>query len=65
MGFGMKDGEKLSLEVVVGEKTGFGMKDGEVLSVEVVVGDKTSFGCKMTVMTMMKTLATLMITTCA
>ena len=48
MGFGMKDGEKLSLEVVVGEKTGFGMKDGEVLSVEVVVGDKTSFGCEMT-----------------
>ena len=48
MGFGMKDGEKLSLEVVVGEKTGFGMKDGETLSLEVVVGDKTSFGCKMT-----------------
>ena len=48
MGFGMKDGEKLSLEVVVGEKTGFGMKDGEALSLEVVVGDKTSFGCKMT-----------------
>ena len=48
MGFGMKDGEKLSLEVVVGEKTGFGMKDGETLSLEVVVGDKTSFGWKMT-----------------
>ena len=48
MGFGMKDGEKLSLEVVVGEKTGFGMKDGEALSLEVVVGDKTSFGCEMT-----------------
>ena len=48
MGFGMKDGEKLSLEVVVGEKTGFGMKDGEALSLEVVVVDKTSFGCKMT-----------------
>ena len=48
MGFGMKDGEKLSLEVVVGEKTGFGMKDGEALSLEVVVGDKTSFGWKMT-----------------
>ena len=48
MGFGMKDGEKLSLEVVVGEKTGFGMKDGELLSVEVVVGYKTSFGCEMT-----------------
>ena len=48
MGFGMKDGEKLSLEVVVGEKTGFGMKDGEALSLEVVVGDKTGFGWKMT-----------------
>ena len=48
MGFGMKDGENLSLEVVVGEKTGFGMKDGETLSLEVVVGDKTSFGWKMT-----------------
>ena len=48
MGFGMKDGEKLSLEVVVGEKTGFGMQDGETLSLEVVVGDKTSFGCEMT-----------------
>ena len=48
MGFGMKDGENLSLEVVVGEKTGFGMKDGEALSLEVVVGDKTSFGWKMT-----------------
>ena len=48
MGFGMKDGEKLSLEVVVGEETGFGMKDGEALSLEVVVGDKTSFGWKMT-----------------
>ena len=48
MGFGMKDGEKLSLEVVVGEKTGFGMKDGDALSLEVVVGDKTSFGWKMT-----------------
>ena len=44
----MKDGEKLSLEVVVGEKTGFEMKDGETLSLEVVVGDKTSFGCEMT-----------------
>ena len=48
MGFGMKDGEKLSLEVVVGEKTGFGMKDGEALSLGVVVGDETSFGWKMT-----------------
>ena len=48
MGFVMKDGEKSSLEVVVGEKTGFGMKDGEALSLEVVVGDKTSFGWKMT-----------------
>ena len=48
MGFGMKDGENLSLEVVVGEKTGFGMKDGDALSLEVVVGDKTSFGWKMT-----------------
>ena len=48
MGFGMKDGEKLSLEVVVGEKTGYGMKDGETLSLEVVVGDKTSFGWKKT-----------------
>ena len=44
----MKDGEKLSLEVVVGEKTGFGMKDGEALSLGVVVGDETSFGWKMT-----------------
>ena len=44
MGFGMKDGEKLSLEVVVGEKTGLGMEDGETLSLEVVVGDRTSFG---------------------
>ena len=48
MGFGMKDGEKLSLELVVGEKTGLGMEDGETLSLEVVVGDKTSFGCEMT-----------------
>ena len=48
MGFGMKDGEKLSLEVVVGEKMGFGMKGGETLSLEVVVGDKASFGWKMT-----------------
>ena len=48
MGFGMKDGEKLSLEVVVGEKTGFGMKDGEALSLGVVVGDETSSGWKMT-----------------
>lgn len=48
MGFGMKDGEKLSLEVVVGEKTGFGMKDGEALSLGVVVGDETRFGWKMT-----------------
>ena len=48
MGFGMKDGEKLSLEVVVGEKTGLGMEDGETLSLEVVVGDKTGFGWKMT-----------------
>ena len=48
MGFGMKDGEKLSLEVVVGEKTGFGMKDGEALSLGVVVGDETSFGWNMT-----------------
>ena len=48
MGFGMKDGEKLSLEVVVGEKTGFGMKDGEALSLGVAVGDETSFGWKMT-----------------
>ena len=37
MGFGMKDGENLSLEVVVGEKTGFEMKDGEALSLGVVV----------------------------
>ena len=48
MGFGMKDGEKLSLEVVVGEKTGFGMEDGEKLSLEVVVGDKASFGWRKT-----------------
>ena len=48
MGFGMKDGEKLSLEVVVGEKTGFGMNDGEALSLGVVVGDETSFGWNMT-----------------
>ena len=52
MGFGMKDGEKLSLEVVVGEKTGYGMKDGETLSLEVVVGDKTSFGWKKTKMSL-------------
>ena len=32
MGFGMKDGEKLSLEVVVGEKTGFG---SEMMKVEI------------------------------
>ena len=55
MGFGMKDGEKLSLEVVVGEKTGFGMKDGETLSLEVVVGDKTSFGWKMTMVSLVLT----------
>ena len=48
MGFGMKDGEKLSLEVVVGEKTGFEMKDGEALSLGVVVGDERRFGWKMT-----------------
>ena len=48
MGFGMKDGENLSLEVVVGEKTGFGMNDGEALSLGVVVGDETSFGWNMT-----------------
>ena len=48
MGFGMKDGENLSLEVVVGEKTGFGMNDGEALSLGVVVGGGTSFGWKTT-----------------
>ena len=48
MGFGMNDGENLSLEVVVGEKTGFGMNDGEALSLGVVVGDETSFGWNMT-----------------
>ena len=55
MGFGMKDGENLSLEVVVGEKTGFEMKDGETLSLEVVVGDKASFGWKMTMVSLVLT----------
>ena len=56
MGFGMKDGENLSLEVVVGEKTGFGMKDGEALSLGVVVGDETRFGWKMTKVSLVLTL---------
>ena len=55
MGFGMKDGENLSLEVVVGEKTGFGMKDVEALSLGVVVGDETSFGWKMTMVSLVLT----------
>ena len=55
MGFGMKDGENLSLEEVVGEKTGFGMKEGEKMSLEVVVGDKTSLGRKVTMVSLVLT----------